>query len=153
MSVSTSPTLYVCLGVSADSLLCIAHGQSLQPCTFFSIKRTTDSVFYATVHSLMKKGKTWASKVEHTDVESSIKAKHSMFQEAEAISCVQWHSYFGVLSRLNICYLATAWVAYAICLWTYLHNCRNSATVLCGTSCAVTGQRELYRTVHPIFLA
>lgn len=55
----------------------------------------------------MKKGKTQAYKVEHTDVKNSIQAKHSMFQEAETISCVQWHSHSGVLSRLNICYLNT----------------------------------------------
>lgn len=114
-------------------------------CTFFSIKGTTDSLFYTTVHSLMKKAKTWAYDVEHTDVENSIKVKHFMFQNAEAISCVQWHSYSGALSRLNICYLNTVGVVYAICLSTYLHNCRSSAHVMHGPSCALTGQRELYR--------
>jgi len=56
--------------------------------------------------------------VEEADVESNIKAKHYMFQEAKAtiyaaISCVQWHSHSWVLSRLNICYLITVGVVYA----------------------------------------
>lgn len=153
MSASTSPTLCLCLGVPAESLLCIAHGQSLQPCTSFLIKGKTDFLFYNTVHSLMKQNKTRAYKVEHTNVENSMKAKYSMFQEAEAISCVQWHLFSGVHSRLNICYLNAVWIVYAICLSIYLYNCRNSANVLCGPSCVLTEQKELYRTIYPVFLA
>lgn len=88
------PPLLLCLGVSADSLLCIACGQPLQPCTSFSTKGLTYSLFCTTVQSLIKKGKTSAYTADDTDVESSIKSKHWKFHEAEAtiyavISCVQ----------------------------------------------------------------
>lgn len=115
MSVSASVTT---VSAPADSLLCIAHGEPLQTCIFFSTKGLTDSLFYTTVQRLIKKGNTTVYIVEDTDVGGNIKAKYFMFQEAEptiyaAISCVQWHSHSGVLSQLNICYLITVEVVYA----------------------------------------
>lgn len=106
------------VGVPAGSLLSVARGQPLQPSASFPARRLTRSRFYATVRSLIKKGKTSAYTVEDTDVRSNIKAKHFMFQETKAtiraaISCIEWHSHSGVLSRLNICYLITVGVVYA----------------------------------------